>query len=160
MSWNTGLKAVAYAGAGLYCLLGAIFLARADRSTFEFQNWKGAAAYLREHAAGNDTIVISNRDLPAFSYYYRGPATVVADRESSSSYDAISNSLGGRHRRAWVLISTFENDSQLVGSFTNANTNDLRRRTVGLIGALQNRGVTAEEAIRVHRVNVVVCSPK
>jgi len=156
--WHTAVKRLASAGAALYCILGGIFLARADRSTFEFQNWKGAAEYLRTHSAAIDTIVVSNRDLPAFSYYYRDPATVVTDRESSRSYDAITSSLAKGNRRAWVLISTFENDSPLVGSFTNRNTDDLRTRTLDLVAALKNRGVTAEEAIRLHRVNVVVCS--
>jgi hypothetical protein len=142
-----------------YCVAGAAFILRADRSVFEYQNWEGAGGYLRVHVVPGDTVFLGRgQGLLPLRYYYKGPVTVLdaaALRDASRLFAGESGKPGPPTTRAWVILETFSNQNPAVARFTEKPHRGLEAQQQRLLAAVQKAGLFACETARFHRVDVL-----
>jgi len=161
LSWPLAAKVCGITLIASYCIAGAAFLATADARAFEYQDWKGTAQYLRNHATGSDLIALSGRyGVPCLSYYYNGPARFVSVREQHPD-DLVSGLLAGPgppDRAVWIVLLSLANENPVVARYTEFKKYDLEAQTETTIAGLRKRGLFACHAARFHRVNVIFVS--
>ena len=144
-----------------YGVSGAAFMAGNERG-FEYQDWRGAATYLRNSAAPDDAIVLSGRgEFDPLSYYYHGPARVLEAGDGSRIGGLVSGLLSQPKppvRSVWIVVSVLGNENPIVARYTQSPRPGIETRTQRVLTALREQGLSAREAARFHRVRVVVAS--
>jgi uncharacterized membrane protein len=149
-------KGAAYAVLAAYCIPGVIFLANANATAFENQNWRDAARYVDSRAKSTDAIVLVHSwDTAPFHYYYRGGADCITAADASDVPNLVSKAMarpGAPGRTVWIIAGMFGNENSFVARYTEFLKRDIPGQTERFIRALNERGLSAEQVVKFHRI--------
>jgi hypothetical protein len=145
--------------AAAYLVAGGWFLARAGPGVWDYQAWDEVSALLaRETRAGDAVIVQPSICVTALQYYYKGPAVMYPPRWIegwSPGPEELTASIARKHRTAWLVLSSFENPSSFVSSFTERPERRRRVAAGSYAARIERAGCLIREAKRFLRVTVI-----
>ncbi len=143
----------------VYWLAGAASIARAGENTFGYQDWRGAARYLKQRFSANDAVfVVHEANLLPFRYYWKESEPVTMGTDIGVSSDQIArtaSSAGTPAPRAWIVLSTFANENALVARFTESRRQRIESWVGRLAEAIQQHGLRVCRTESFQRVKVV-----
>ncbi|HSB17418.1 MAG TPA: hypothetical protein VLE22_23410 [Bryobacteraceae bacterium] len=153
------IKTVTFTVAAAYLAAGGWFLARAGPEVWDYQAWDEVSALLaRETRAGDAVVVQPSICVAALQYYYKGPAVTYPPKWIegwSPAPEELAASIAKKHGTVWLVLSSFENPSSFVSSFTERPERRRRVATADYAARIERAGCLIREAKRFLRATVI-----
>ncbi len=153
------MKKATFAVAAAYLVAGGWFLAKAGPEVWDYQAWDEVSALLaRETRAGDAVVVQPSICVAALQYYYKGPAVRYPPKWIegwSPALEELTASIARKHGTVWLVLSSFENPSSFVSSFTERPDRRRRAAAGNYTARIERAGCLVREAKRFLRTTVI-----
>lgn len=121
-----------------------------SENIFEFQDFKGAAAYFEAEASMSEKIIVAPRwGIRPFGYYFRENDRIVPSKDKEEELlNTIRETNLKKNGRIWISLSTTQNSNIVLEQLTGYHTHPFEESTRERINAIQADGRIKIEKLR------------